>query len=74
MKGKKSLQETDFDLLPDAAFVRLPIVLSIFPYSKSTLYENINKNLFPRPVKLSDRIAAWNVGRLRAKAKELNIY
>lgn len=52
--------------LPETGFVRLPVVLSVFPISKSALYDGIRKGLYPAPVKLSERTAAWRVEDIRA--------
>lgn len=52
--------------LPESGFVRLPVVLSLFPISKSALYDGIKKGTYPAPVKLSERTAAWKVEDIRA--------
>lgn len=52
--------------LPETGFVRLPVVLSVFPISKSALYDGIRKGKYPAPVKLSERTAAWRVEDVRA--------
>jgi predicted DNA-binding transcriptional regulator AlpA len=52
--------------LPDTGYVRLPAVLSVYPVSKSKLYADIKNGKFPAPVKLSERISAWDVKTLRA--------
>ena len=53
-------------ILPETGFVRLPVLLSIFPISKSALYDGIRKGIYPAPVKLSERTAAWRVEDVRA--------
>lgn len=57
----------DMDNLPDAAFIRAkPLILSGFlPFSKATLWRLAKAGRFPKPVKLSDNITAWNVGAVR---------
>lgn len=52
--------------LPETGFIRLPVVLSIIPVSKSTFYEGIKKGIYPAPVKLSERTSAWRVEEIRA--------
>ena len=47
--------------LPATGFVRLPVVLSLIPISKSSFYDGIKKGIYPRPVKLSARTSAWRV-------------
>lgn len=51
--------------LPETGFIRLPTVLAVFPISKSSLYEGIKKGIYPAPVKLSERTAAWRVEDIR---------
>lgn len=51
--------------LPETGFVRLPVFLSVFPVSKSSLYAGIKKGIYPAPVKLSERTAAWRVEDIR---------
>lgn len=51
--------------LPETGFVRLPVVLSIIPIAKSSLYAGIKKGIYPAPVKLSERTAAWRVEDIR---------
>ena len=51
--------------LPETGFIRLPVLLSIIPISKSTLYAGIKKGTYPGPVKLSERTSAWRVEDVR---------
>jgi prophage regulatory protein len=39
--------------------LRLPAVLERSGYSRSRLYARISEGLFPRPVSLGRRVAAW---------------
>lgn len=57
--------------LPETGFVRLPVVLSVIPISKSSLYAGINKGIYPAPVKLSERTAAWRVEDIRALIEQI---
>ena len=52
--------------LPETGFIRLPVVLSLIPVSKSTLYDGIKKGIYPAPVKLSERTSAWRVEDIRS--------
>lgn len=55
-----------FDDLPDAAFVREAGLLKVVvPFSSPTLWRKCKAGEFPKPVKLSDRVTAWNVGEVR---------
>ncbi len=56
---------THFDQMPDAAFVRLPVVRLLFACSTSAVWRNSKAGHIPRPRKISENISAWNVGELR---------
>lgn len=53
------------NILPQIGFVRLPTVLQVYPISKSKLYADIKAGKFPAPLKLSERVSAWDVVTLR---------
>lgn len=55
----------NFQALPDAAFVRLPVVCALFGISPTTAWRWVKKSALPTPRRLSDAITAWNVGQLR---------
>jgi predicted DNA-binding transcriptional regulator AlpA len=55
-----------FDQLPDAGFIRKPILKLLLGCSDSTIQRRVLDGLLPRPKKLSPRISAWNIGLLRA--------
>lgn len=55
----------NFNELPDAANVRLPVVEALFACSGSTIWRRVKNNSLPAPRKLSARVTAWNVGELR---------
>lgn len=63
---KAASTPTNFDNLPDSAFARQPQVLEVVPISPATLWRKVKNRTFPAPVKLSDRVTAWNVGAVRA--------
>jgi predicted DNA-binding transcriptional regulator AlpA len=54
-----------FDSLPDAAFVRQPVVEALFSCSGTTVWRRVKDGRIPKPRKLSDRVTGWNVGALR---------
>lgn len=64
MKHKDSIQE--FDLLPDSAFVRLPVLLKLYACSSATIWRGVQAGRIPSPIKLSPRVTGWNVGQLRS--------
>ncbi|MDD3354157.1 AlpA family phage regulatory protein [Zoogloea sp.] len=55
----------NFDALPDAANVRLPVVCALFGISPPTAWRWVKKSKLPAGRKLSERVTAWNVGELR---------
>ena len=66
---------SNFDALPDSAFIResqlvqspkRPDTPAPLPFSAPTLWRKVKAGTFPAPIKLSDRITAWNVGDVRA--------
>jgi predicted DNA-binding transcriptional regulator AlpA len=74
-----------FDALPDSAFIReaqlvpspsRPGAAVPLPFSAPTLWRKVKAGTFPRPVKLAERVTAWNVGTVRAwmKAQEAQTY
>lgn len=62
--------------LPEYGYVRLRQILgdpksdppcpAIIPVSRTTWYQGIKDGRYPKPVKLSARIAAWRVEDIRA--------
>ena len=65
----------NFDTLPDSAFIResqlvqspkRPDTPAPLPFSAPTLWRKVKAGTFPAPVKLSERVTAWNVGAVRA--------
>jgi len=64
-----------FDALPNSAYVReaqlvqspiRPDSTAPLPFSAPTLWRMVNAGTFPKPIKLSERVTAWNVGAVRA--------
>lgn len=64
-----------FDKLPDGAFIReaqlvqspkRPETPAPLPFSAPTLWRKVRAGTFPKPIKLSERVTAWNVGAIRA--------
>ena len=56
---------TNFDLQPDSAYVRQPVVEGLFACSSATVWRMVKRGTLPAPRKLSERVTAWNVGQLR---------
>jgi predicted DNA-binding transcriptional regulator AlpA len=55
----------NFDLLPDSANVRQPVVQALYGCSAATVWRMVKRGALPAPRKLSQRVTAWNVGALR---------
>lgn len=54
-----------FDLLPNSASVRLPIVEALYACSAASVWRGVKAGRIPKPRKLSPRTTCWNVGELR---------
>ena len=72
---KATPQPSVFDAMPDGAYIReaqlvpspkRPDLATPLPFSAPTLWRKVREGTFPKPVKLSDRVTAWNVGTVRA--------
>lgn len=59
-------------LLPETGFVRLPIILKIFPVGKSTWWQGVKDGKYPKSVKLSERTTAWRVEDIKSLIKSYN--
>ncbi len=62
-----------FDALPDTAYIRaVQLVQSDknpnapLPFSAATIWRKVKDGTFPKPLKLSVGITAWQVGAVRA--------
>lgn len=72
---KAIIYQSVFDALPDNGFIResqlvqspkRPGVPAPLPFSAPTLWRKVKAGTFPKPVKLSERVTAFNVGAVRA--------
>ena len=68
-------QASVFDALPNSAYVREAQLVqsrtrsgstALLPFSAPTLWRMVKAGTFPKPIKLSARVTAWNVGAVRA--------
>lgn len=55
----------NFDSMPDSAFIRLPVIMALYGVSKATIWRGVKNQTIPKPVKLTQRTTAWNVGQVR---------
>ena len=75
LAAKPLINHSVFDALPDSGYVResqlvqsprRPATPTPLPFSAPTLWRKVKAGTFPAPVKLSERVTAWNVGTVRA--------
>lgn len=59
-------------LLPEIGFVRLPIILNIFPVGRSTWWQGVKDGKYPKPIKISNRAVAWRVDDIKSLIKNYN--
>lgn len=62
---------SNFDKLPDSAFIRLPVLAGLGLGSPATIWRKVKEQRLPAPVKLSKQCAAWQVGVIRRHIAEL---
>lgn len=72
---KAPISPSIFDALSDSAFIResqlvqspsRPDTPAPLPFSAPTLWRKVKAGTFPKPIKLSERVTAWQVGAVRA--------
>jgi prophage regulatory protein len=59
------ITQINFTQLPSEGFVRLALILTLFPVSPSTWWRGVRSGRYPRPVKLSAYCTAWRVEDIR---------
>ena len=57
---------SQFDQLPNSAYIRLPIIMALYGVSATTIWRGVKNLTVPKPVNLTKRTTAWNVGLVRA--------
>lgn len=62
---KQSKHSLPADSLPATGFVRLPVILKLFPVSKATWWDGVKTGRFPKSVKLGPRTTAWKAEDIR---------
>lgn len=63
---KVPLALSQFDDLPNSAFIRLPTMTGLYGVSAATIWRGVKNGTIPKPRKLSERCTAWQVGSVRA--------
>ena len=56
----------NFDVMPNSAYIRLPVIKALYGVSSATIWRGVKIGTIPKPIKLSERCTAWNVGLVRA--------
>ncbi|MFZ4702614.1 MAG: helix-turn-helix transcriptional regulator [Candidatus Methylumidiphilus sp.] len=56
---------TNFDDLPRCAYARVAKVADVVGFSIPSIWRKAREGTFPRPVRLSGGVTAWNVGGIR---------
>ncbi len=57
---------SNFGKLPIGGYIRQSqLIPNIVPFSSATLWRKVKTGEFPAPVKLSERITAWEVSAVR---------
>lgn len=44
----------------DSKCIREKELLKVLPFSKSTLWRNVQNGTFPKPIKLSEKVTVWS--------------
>lgn len=57
---------TNFDTLPDSAYIRLPVVKALFGISSASVWRAVKSGAVPKPHKITERTTAWLVSDIRA--------
>lgn len=57
---------TNFDELPDSAYVPICVVAALRGSSYATIWRQVRDGRLPAPHKLGKRSSRWKVGELRA--------
>ena len=65
MKNEPQSPSTWLLALPETGFLRLPEVLRFFPVGRSSWYKGIKRGIYPAPVPLGPRTAAWRAEDIR---------
>lgn len=56
---------SDFDDLPDSAFVSIAVVCTLQGCSPATAWRQVRAGILPAPRKIGARMTRFNVGQLR---------
>lgn len=72
-QAKKSIASVStIPQLPAIGFVRLPLILAIFPVGRTTWLNGCRSGKYPKPVKLTERTVAWKVEDIKNLIESFN--
>ena len=54
-----------FAELHDDDYARLDQILDAFPVGESSWHRGVAEGRYPKPTKLSEKVSAWKVGKVR---------
>ena len=46
---------SQFDQMPNSAYIRLPVIMSLYGVSAATIWRGVKNSTIPKPAKLSER-------------------
>lgn len=55
-----------FDQLPDSAVIRLPELMSLTGWKRTSIYTHMKNGTLPQSVRLGPRTVGWKVGAIRS--------
>jgi len=56
--------------LPQTGYIRLALLITFIPFSKSTIWRKSKAGTFPKSYKISDNITAWKAEEIHAWMNE----
>lgn len=62
---------TNFDALPDSAFIQSTTLAALFQTSGTTIWRWTKDGKLPKPHKLGENTTRWKVGEVRAAIAKL---
>jgi len=69
--SSKNVHPQPIQPLSEIGLLRLPQVLQLLPFCRSTLLNGIKDGRYPAPIKIGPRAVAWRVSDIRTLIKSL---
>ncbi len=65
------MEEDNFSLTKNSPrLIRLPAVMHLTGLARSTVWSYVKRGIFPKPIKLSDRVTVWRFDEVEAWINE----